>query len=96
MRLLLIVAMIALAGCVRERQDVRPDPPKAAEVIPVPVEVYVPIDPKMTRRCPWVKACKPSASVACAKERADCLRQYEGQFQTIEKVQGSPVPEKQK
>lgn len=93
MRLVLLVLLIALTGCQRVRDAVRLEPP-AAKIIEVPVEVYVPIDKALTKRCPWVKACKPSAGMACAKERADCLRQYEGQFGAIEQMQGKPVPEK--
>lgn len=93
MRLILIATLVALAGCNRDRAEVRTDPPpQAAEVIPVPVEVYVPIDPELRKRCPWVRTCKPSHGIACAKARADCLIQYENQLDGIDQVQGKPVP----
>lgn len=89
MRYALIVLPLLLAACGQEA--VRPTHP-AAQVIEVPVETFVPIREELRQRCPWKKACRPSESIACSKERAVCLVQYEQQFDGIDAVQGKPVP----
>jgi hypothetical protein len=89
--MLLIAAVLVLAGCQSAPQK---DNPPAPALIEVPVATYVPIDSAMTRRCQWVKDGKPSAVFTVANGRKRCLLQYEAQFDAIEQVQGKPVPER--
>lgn len=86
MRLIACMLMLTLAGC----HNARPDPPPA-QVIKVPVKVYVPIKPALTARCTWPKSGKPSQAIEVAKKRGDCLKRYELQLDGIEKVQGAAV-----
>lgn len=92
MRIMIIVAAVVLSACTQG--TVRPDPPKAAEVLPVYVPTYVPIVEELRRRCEWKRACKPSESIDCAKQRGECLDQYERQLDGIDQVQGNAVPPK--
>ena len=82
-------ALALLVACGRE--GVKSNPP-APKVIEMPVRVYVPIDPKMTKRCDWPKNGKPSQAMDVGNKRKTCLTRYEAQFDTIESVQGKPVP----
>lgn len=87
--MLLIAAVLVLAGCQSAPQK---NNPPAAVVMEVPVATFVPIDGALTRRCLWVKDGKPSAVFSVANGRKRCLLQYEAQFDAIEQVQGKPVP----
>ena len=89
MRMLLIAAVLVLAGCQSAPQKNNPPAPVVMEV---PVATFVPIDGALTRRCQWVKDGKPSAVFTVANGRKRCLLQYEAQFDAIEQVQGKPVP----
>jgi len=89
MRMLLIAAVLVLAGCQAAPQKRNPPAPAVVEV---PVATFVPIDAALTSRCPWQKDDKPSAVFAVANGRKRCLLQYEAQFDAIEQVQGKPVP----
>lgn len=87
--MLLIAAVLVLAGCQSAPQK---NNPPAPEVVEVPVATYVPIDGALTRRCQWARDGKPSAVFSVANGRKRCLLQYEAQFDAIEQVQGRPVP----
>lgn len=87
--MLLIAAMLVLAGCQSAPQKNNLPAPVVMEV---PVAMFVPIDGELTRRCQWVKDGKPSAVFSVANGRKRCLLQYEAQFDAIEQVQGKPVP----
>jgi len=89
MRMLLIAAVLVLAGCQSAPQKNNLPAPVVMEV---PVATFVPIDGALTRRCQWVKDGKPSAVFSVANGRKRCLLQYEAQFDAIEQVQGKPVP----
>lgn len=65
----------------------------APAVIEIPVHVYVPIDPAMTKRCDWPRKAKPSKALDVGNQRKACLTRYEIQLDAIEKVQGKPVPD---
>ncbi|PJL44736.1 hypothetical protein [Stenotrophomonas maltophilia] len=91
MRFLLIVSVLMLGAC--QSAPPKPNPP-APDFIEVPVATYVPIDTALTKRCSWVRAGKPSAVFEVSNGRKRCLDQYEAQFDTIEQVQGNPVPER--
>ncbi|HDS1580470.1 hypothetical protein [Stenotrophomonas forensis] len=91
MRHALIVVVLVLAGC--GTSPAAKNPPAPA-VVSVPVAIYVPIDAALTKRCSWVRAGKPSAVFEVSNGRKRCLDQYEAQFDTIEQVQGKPVPER--
>lgn len=86
----MIAAVLAMAGC--GTTPAKTNPPPAA-LIKVPVATYVPIDAALTKRCNWTRAGKPSAVFEVSNSRKRCLDQYEAQFDTIESVQGKPVPE---
>lgn len=87
--MLLIAAVLVLAGCQSAPQKNNPPAPVVMEV---PVATFVPIDGALTRRCQWVKDGTPSAVFSVANGRKRCLLQYEAQFDAIEQVQGKPVP----
>lgn len=89
MRVVTIAAVLAMAGC--GTTPAKTNPPPA--LIKVPVATYVPIDAALTKRCNWTRAGKPSAVFEVSNGRKRCLEQYEAQFDTIETVQGKPVPE---
>jgi len=89
MRMLLIAAVLVLAGCQSAPQKNNLPAPVVMEV---PVATFVPIDGALTRRCQWVKDGKPSSVFSVANGRKRCLLQYEAQFDAIEQVQGKPVP----
>lgn len=91
MRILLIAAVLVLSAC--QSAPPKPNPPPPT-VIKVPVAIYVPIDAALTKRCSWIRAGKPSAVFEVSNGRKRCLDQYEAQFDTIEQVQGKPVPER--
>lgn len=91
MRFLMIVSVLMLGAC--QSAPPKPNPP-APDLIEVPVATYVPIDTALTKRCSWVRAGKPSAVFEVSNGRKRCLDQYEAQFDTIEQVQGKPVPER--
>lgn len=86
----MIAAVLAMAGCGTTPAKTNPPPPA---LIKVPVATYVPIDAALTKRCNWTRAGKPSAVFEVSNGRKRCLDQYEAQFDTIETVQGKPVPE---
>jgi len=89
MRILLISVALTLGAC----QSVPPKPnPPAPDIIEVSVATYVPIDAAMTKRCSWVRADRPSAVFEVSNGRKRCLDQYEAQFDSINQVQGKPVP----
>lgn len=88
---LMLAAALVLTACAKD--VVRPDAPRpAAEILPVYVPTYVPIDKELRGRCEWKRSCRPSEGIDCAKQRADCLVQYEQQLDGIDQVQGKPVP----
>lgn len=89
--MLLIAAVLVLAGCQSTPQKNNPPAPVVMEV---PVATFVPIDGALTRRCQWAKDGKPSAVFSVANSRKRCLLQYEAQFDVIEQVQGRPAPER--
>ncbi|HEL5053089.1 TPA: hypothetical protein UOA92_000857 [Stenotrophomonas maltophilia] len=91
MRIVLIASVLVLGAC--QSAPPKPNPPPPT-VIKVPVATYVPIDAEMTKRCAWLRAGKPSAVFEVSNSRKRCLDQYEAQFDTIEQVQGKPVPER--
>lgn len=86
---LLIAALALLAtacGPVREA------PPRTVErIVEVPVKVYVPIDPKYTRR-PAIPEGPLREIPRVARERKKALEICYGNLETIEKLQGTPVP----
>lgn len=88
---LLIVALLSLA-LVACRNDVRaPGPNTVERIVEVPVKVYVPIDKKYTKRCPIAEG--PLREIpSVSRERKKALEVCNGQLETIEKVQGTPVP----
>jgi len=88
-RLILILAALALCGCQASQPKLNPSAP---QVISVPVATFVPIDPALTKRCSWVRAGKPSTVFEVSNGRKRCLDAYEAQFEAIEQVQGKPVP----
>lgn len=89
-RLLIGLAVLALTGC---PGVVRQAPPQTVErVIEVPVKTYVPIDKDLTRRAPIAKGPLSKAPMV-ARERRKALEQCYIQLGTIEKIQGTPVPE---
>ena len=87
--MLMITAVLVLAGCQSAPQKGNPPAPVLVEV---PVATFVPIDSALTRRCQWQKDGKPSAVFTVANGRKRCLLQYEAQFDAIEQVQGKPAP----
>lgn len=90
---LMLAAALVLTACAKDA--VRPNAPQsAAEILTVYVPTYVPIDKELRGRCEWKRSCKPSEGIDCAKQRGDCLQQYERQFDGIDQVQGKPVPGK--
>ena len=85
MRTIMIASVLMLAACkTAPHKPVEP----SLKVVEKPVQVYVAIDKELTKRCPWKRKIKPSESVAGAKERGDCLDQYEAQLGTIERISG--------
>ena len=90
MRFPLLLTVSVLAAC--QAAPTKPTPPPPA-VITVPVAIYVPIDAQLRKRCKWVKEAPPSAVFDVSNGRKRCLLQYEAQFDTIDQVQGKPVPE---
>ena len=90
MRAVALLLVLLATACARAPLA-RSEPP-VARVITTPVEVYVPIDPKLRERCPWKRDCSPSEGIACSKERGKCLRFYETNLDGIDQIQGTPVP----
>lgn len=91
MRLLTMAAVAAfLAGCAGA--PVPKGNPPAPAIIEMPVHVYVPIPPELTKRCQWPRGGKPSQAMDVANKRKTCLVKYELLFERIEQVQGKPVP----
>lgn len=91
MKSLALAPALLLAACA----TVPPSPScpvPEPRIIEVPVKIYVPIDAALRKRCPWKRGVPPSQSMAAARERADCLEDYERKFDAIGKVQGKPVP----
>lgn len=87
MRTIMIASVLMLAACKTAPVAHKPVQP-SLKVVEKPVQVYVAIDKDLTKRCPWKRKIKPSESVAGAKERGDCLDQYELQLGTIERISG--------
>lgn len=87
MRTILIASVLMLAACKTAPGSHKPVEP-SLKVVEKPAQVYVAIDKELTKRCPWKRKIKPSESLAGAKERGDCLDQYERQLGAIEQVQG--------
>lgn len=90
MRVIVVATAALLAAC--QAAPTKPNPPPAA-VITMPVATYVPIDPRLRKRCKWVKDAPPSAVFDVSNGRKRCLVQYEAQLEAIDQVQGKPVPE---
>ncbi|KRD71434.1 hypothetical protein [Lysobacter sp. Root96] len=89
--ILILLACLLMSAC--GKQAVRPDAiPQAKDLLPVYIPTYVPIREELRQRCTWKKACRPSEGVDCAKQRGDCLGQYERQLDGIDAIQGKPVP----
>lgn len=92
MRLLLAILAMGLTACATAPAPA-PNPP-APEVIEVPVKIYVPIPAELTARCRWVRAGElPSEVFTVSDGRKTCLLRYEERIETIEQIQGKPVPE---
>lgn len=89
---LLVLIVAALAGC----KEVQPKPAKPAEVIKVYVPTYVPIPKWLTKRCQWPKGKSLLEVVEVAKARRICNEKYEGQFDAIDSMQGTPAQTTQK
>ncbi len=85
---LLVLLVAALAGC----KEAQPKPDKPAEVIKVYVPTYVPIPKSLTKRCQWPKGKALLEVIEVAKARRICNEKYEGQFDAIDAIQGTPVP----
>lgn len=92
MRSLLWVLILAPVLCGWTACQRRPSPPQVVEV-PGPTK-YVPIDPRLTKRCPIEepKSSAPLEAARVAKERRNALEQCNRQLQGIEAVQGTTVP----
>lgn len=89
MRSILIASVLMLAACKTAPVSHKPVEP-SLKVVEKPVPIYVAIDKELTKRCPWKRKIKPSESVAGAKERGDCLDQYERSLDAIERISGKP------
>lgn len=87
MRMILVAVVLVLAACRTLPEAQKPVAP-SMKVVAKPVPVYISIDKDLTKRCPWKRKIKPSESLAGAKERGDCLEQYERQLGAIEQIQG--------
>ncbi|WP_188241315.1 hypothetical protein [Stenotrophomonas maltophilia] len=90
MRVIVVATAVLLAAC--QAAPTKPNPPPAP-LIKVQVATYVPIEPKLRKRCKWVTDAAPSAVFEVSNGRKRCLQQYEAQFDAIDQVQGMPVPD---
>jgi hypothetical protein len=88
-RLLILAALLlcltACPGNVR-----KPGPETIERVISVPTKVYVPIDPKYTKRALIAEGPLRQAPQV-ARDRKKALEICYGQLETIEQIQGTPV-----
>jgi hypothetical protein len=84
----LLLGLAACTGNVR-----KPAPETVERVISVPTKVYVPIDPKYTKRAPIAEGPLRQAPQV-ARDRKRALEICYGQLETIEQIQGTPVPDR--
>ena len=92
---LLILTLVGMLLAACRGNAVRADAPVAvaARVIEKPVAYFVPIDPKLRKRCAWPRSAPIAKIFEAASARKACLEQYEAQLDGIDAVQGKPVPE---
>ena len=95
MRLIAILALLVLAGCCRERHDVKPDLPGvgtivAPEVVEVEKRVYVPIPASMTQPEPIAEGPISQCFEVAAQRRA-ALERANAKLAQCAAVQGTEV-----
>lgn len=87
--LLLLALLLPLAAC---NKAVKPDLPPAPAIVEVPVEVYVPIDKRLTAKCQWRDQAPLEEIPSVSRGRKKCLQFYEANLDAIGRVQGRAVP----
>lgn len=89
-RLLIFAAAVLLAGCAGNVR--KPGPSTVERVVTQTVKVYVPIDKRLTKRGTIASGALHEMPKV-ARDRKKSLEMCYGQLETIEKVQGTPVPD---
>jgi len=95
MRLIAILALLLLAGCCRDRHDLKPDLPGAGtvvapEIVIVEKRVYVPIPAGITRPEPIAEGPIAQCFEVAAQRRA-ALERANGKLAQCAAVQGTEV-----